>query len=214
MDVVADTQPFERWKAAARFACGAVMAAILGTGFWLAIIEEGHGGHIVGRTWTSHDFPDGLGNAMGATTEPARRGLIATMVIALLVVLLFAAVERVLPGRGWFKGLSFSPVIFLLWGLVFCPLVDARQIQRASDGVFLYQPSGLFGTESSLKTIPSAIVASLVTAIAIARVLQLVRSAEWWEKNDNPLTFVVDPGGGALLELPEEGPDKRSERTG
>lgn len=198
---------------AARWVTAIALAAIIGACSWLAIIEEGHGGHILGTTWTSHDFPEGLGNALGATENLSRMGLWGTLGIAVVMVILFAVLEPWLPGREWRKGFSFAPILFLLWGLVFCPLVDAKQVLTES-GEFVYLPSGLFASNSSSGTIASAIVASIVSALAMARILQLVRTPEWWKPNKVDRTMIVDPQTEALLELPEERPDKSNERTG
>ncbi|HRC08083.1 MAG TPA: hypothetical protein PLV41_07700 [Miltoncostaeales bacterium] len=214
MNATTGTSPIESLKRAARWVCAVVFAAIIGGAFWMAIIEEGHGGHILGTTWTSHDFPDGLGNALGASAEPARKALWGTLVIAIGVVLLFAAMERLLPGKEWRKGLSFAPIPFLLWGLVFCPLVDAKQTQDPIDGRFIYSPSGLFGTESSLTTMLSAAVAALGASLAIARIYQLVRSAEWWEPASLDAEFIIDHDVGPLLELPEQGTEQSGKGTG
>ncbi len=213
MDAVSDTQPFETLKRAARWVCAVAFATVIGAAFWLAIIEEGHGGHILGHTWTSHDVPDGLGHALGATADVSRRGLWGTLVIALGVVLLFAAVERFLPGTSWRKGLTFAPVIFLLWGLVFCPLVDAKQVLSA-DGEYRYLRSGLFGTNSPFGTMLSALVAAVGAGLVIARILQLVRSAEWWEPATVDAEFIIDHDLGPLLELPEQGPEQSGKGTG
>lgn len=199
-----DTGIFDEFPGLAhalRWVFAVLTAAFLGTGFWLFLMQEGHTGRVFNRKWTDHDFPDGLGNALGAV-DPARTGLVATFVIAIAVVLLFALVEPRLPGRDWRKGLAFAPVIFLLWGLVFCPLVDGRQILQP-DGEYAYPPSGLFGSASGWSAAGSAVVASLVTGLAIARAFQLCRSTRWWHPADTSREFVVDRGAGALLELPE-----------
>lgn len=209
-----------------------VFAGMLGAVFWLSIMQEGNAGRIFEHTWTSHDFPDGLGNALGAD-EPARTGLVATVGLGILLTVVFALIERWLPGRGWAKGLAFAPVLFLLWGLVFCPLVDAHQVLEADD--FAYRSSGLFASTSGAGTLVSAAVASLATGIVIARVLQLARTPEWWRPHAHTREIVLaDPGGGEilevtfaddlaghrsleaeteLLELPEQGPEQRGERA-
>lgn len=198
-----------RLIAIARWICALAFSTAVGACVWLAIIEEGHGGHILGSTWTSHDFPDGLGNALGAVSNVSRRGLWGTLVIAAGVVILFALVERWLPGTSWRKGISFAPIIFLLWGLVFCPLVDAKQT-LSSAGEFGYLPSGLFASASSPGTIASAAVASLIAGMSIARVLQLMRTAEWWEPTPPEQTDLAEP----LLELAEQRTDEGGERAG
>lgn len=210
----------------ARWAAAVVMAAVLATGFWLFLMQEGHTGRIFSHSWTDHDFPDGLGNALGAH-DPARTGLVATFLLAIGVTLLFALLERRLPGRGWVKGIAFAPAILLLWGLVFCPLVNARQILQA-DGAYVYLPSGVFGSGSGIGALLSALGASVVTGIVLARGLQLCRSKTWWSPADTSRDFIVDRGSGTLLEIPgtdatahaepgllelaEERPEQRSER--
>ncbi len=186
---------------AARWVAAVLMAALLATAFWLFLMQEGHTGRIFNHSWTDHDFPDGLGNALGAK-DPARTGLVATFVVAIAVVLLFALVERHLPGPGWVKGLAFAPVIVLLWGLVFCPLVNARQILQ-SDGAYVYLESGVFGAGSGVGAFLSALGASLVTGIVLARGLQLCRSQAWWSPADTSRDFIVDRGSGTLLEIPD-----------
>lgn len=214
MDAITGTSAIKNLERAARWVVAVLFAAILGGAIWLAIIEEGHGGHILGTTWTSHDFPDGLGNALGAQAlEPARRGMWGTLGLAILTVLLFAAIERFLPGKRWHKGLSFAPIPFLLWGLVFCPLVNAKQI-LTTDGNYVYLPSGLFGTASSWGTIASGAVAAVGASLAIARIYQLVRTEEWWEPASTDAEFIVDHDVGPLLELPEQGSEQSSKGTG
>lgn len=195
---------------AARWVAAVFLAAVLATGFWLFIMQEGHTGRIFNRSWTDHDFPDGLGNALGAH-DPARTGLVATFLIAIVVTLLFALVERRLPGRGWLKGIAFAPVILVLWGLVFCLLVNGRQILQA-DGAYVYLPSGLFGSDSGIGALVSALGASLVSGIVLARGLQLCRSTSWWSPADTSRDFIVDRGGGTLLEIPDTAPAPTSGR--
>ena len=197
-----------------RWVCAVLFAAFIGGAFWMAIIEEGHGGHILGTTWTTHDFPDGLGHALGAPAlEPARRGMLGTLILAVVIVLLFAAIERFLPGKGWHKGLSFSVIPFLLWGLVFCHFVNAKQI-LTTNGDYVYLPSGLFGTASSYGTIASGAVAALGASIALARIYQLVRTEEWWEPASVDSEFIIVHDVGPLLELPEQGTEQSGKGTG
>ncbi len=213
-----------------RWVSAVIASALMATVLWLTIMQEGHAGRILNHRWTDHDFPDGLGNALGAT-NPARTGLVATFVLAVGVVLLFALVERWLPGRSWIKGLSFAPVIFLLWGLVFCPLINSQQLLVGD--TFVYNESSVFATESGKGAIASAIVASIVVGATLARVLQLVRTARWWEQSDPSRQIMVSghaqghvievpddrlgqtdsDAPGASLELAEERTDERGEGT-
>lgn len=194
--------------AAIRWATAVVTAAVIAAAFWLTIMQEGHTGRILDHRWTDHDFPDSLGNLLGAT-DPARTGLAATVVLGVVIVLLFALLEPVLPGRGWVKGLAFSPIVLLLWGLVFCPLVDSRQILEGED--YVYLPTAVFARGSGRGTIISAVVASIVVGVVIARVLQLVRDAEWWrEREATRQIMVVDRGGGRVIAVPDQRLDQLS----
>jgi len=191
----------------ARWTTAVLMAAAMATAIWLTIMQEGHAGRLLDHRWTDHDFPDSLGHALGAA-DPARTGLAATFVLAVAMVLVFAAVERFIPGRDWIKGLVFAPVIFLLWGLLFCPLIDSQQL--LVDERFVYRDSGLFALESGKGTLISAGVASICAGVVIARVLQLVRTARWWMPRDPTRQFmVVDRGGGRMIDMP----DPRHERV-
>ena len=203
---------FPRLVQVARWVFSLLLAGSFGAFFWLAMMQEGHAGRIFNRTWTDHDFPDGLGNAFGAQ-EAARTGLAASILCGVGLALVFALMEGRLPGSGWVKGLAFAPVILLLWGLVFCPLVDARQIIEV-DGQYNYLPSGLFGSDSGGATLVTAAISSLVVGVVIARLLQLGRSPEWWRPGGSSREFVVDRGSGSLLEFPEQGSQQSGERTG
>ncbi len=172
---------FPRAIAAMRGISAILAAGTLGAFFWLTIMQEGNAGRIFNRRWTEHDFPDGLGAALGAE-EHARVGLVATVVLGIGMTILFALVERFLPGRGWLKGLAFAPIIFLMWGLLFAPLVHSHQVLQDDD--YAYLADTVFATRSGGWTLASAAAASIVAAIIIARVLQLVRSAYWWEEKD------------------------------
>ena len=166
---------------AIRWITAIVSAGVLGSFFWLTVMQEGNAGRIFNRRWTEHDFPDGLGAALGAH-EHARGGLVATVVLGIGVTILFALLERVLPGRGWLKGLSFAPIIFLMWGLLFAPFVHSHQVLQGDD--YVYLADTVFATRSGGWTLASAAGASILAGVVIARVLQLVRSAGWWEEKD------------------------------
>ncbi len=164
-----------------RWVTAIIAAGTLGAFFWLTIMQEGNAGRIFNRRWTEHDFPDGLGAALGAT-EHARVGLVATVVLGIAVTVLFALIERFLPGRNWVKGISFAPILFLAWGLLFAPFVNSHQVLQGDD--YAYLSDTVFATRSGNWTLLSAAAASLAAGIVIARVLQLVRSADWWTPKD------------------------------
>ena len=164
-----------------RLVTALVTSGLLGALFWLAVMQEGNAGRIFNHTWTGHDFPDGLGAALGYHSH-ARAGFVATIILFIGVAIVFALIERFLPGRGWVKGLSFAPLIYLAWGLVFAPLIHAHQVLQGDD--YAYLPDTIFATRSGRWTLVSAAVASVAAGVVIARGLQLVRDADWWREKD------------------------------
>ena len=57
-------------------------------------------------------------------------------------------------------------------------------------------------------------MAALGASLAIARIYQLVRSAEWWEPASLDAEFIIDHDVGPLLELPEHGTEQSGKGTG
>lgn len=202
------TGAFPRATAVARWGAAVLGAGGLAALFWLFLMQEGFGGQILHRTWTEHDFAGGLGHTV-ATREVARAGLYLTLLLGVAATLVFVAIERILPWRGWRKGIAYSPVLFLAWGAVYCPLVDARRVLRGDD--FAYLPSGAFGMDGGHWTFVSAVVASLVAGCIIARVLPMVRDAAWWERHPDA-TRRADHE--ELFELAEERAEQGMERAG
>lgn len=202
-------QAFPRATSIGRHAAGIVAAGVIAALAWMFALQEGHTGNIFGAKWTEHDFPDALGNAFGVT-ETARAGLYLTLVLGVIVAVIFALVERWLPGRGIAKGVSFAALLFLAWGLLFTPLVDSRQLLRESE--FVYLPTGFFGVDAGARTIISGAVASLLAGLIIARVVQVMRGAAWWQAH--PVTGLgMNPEAGVnLLELAEQGSEQGGER--
>ena len=196
---------FPRLVGAGRLVAAIVIGGILAALAWMFALQEGHTGRIFGVTWTEHDFPDGLGNALGAT-DTARVGFSLTLGLGVIVAALYAAVERWLPGRWIVKGLWFAPILFLAWGLLFTPLVNSRQVLLGSDFVFL--PTGAFGVDAGAKTIISGVAASLIASLILARVDWLARDASWWQEHPDVGHGMNDDRATALLELPEERPEQ------
>ena len=194
------------------------VAAIVGTGVlgaltWLFLIQEGFEGRIFKRTWTDYDFAGGLGNAFGSE-EPSRTGLYLSLGLGVAFTVILAALLPRLPGRGWRQGIAFAPVIFVAWGAIACPLVDARQVIE-EDGTVLFLPNGLLGIDAGWGTIPAALVASLATGIVMAHVLPIMRRRSWWEQSPSTgdgLARTHDEQ--VLLELAEQRTEQRVERSG
>jgi hypothetical protein len=204
-------QAFPRATAFGRYAAAIVVAGVIAALAWMFVLQEGHTGRVFGATWTQHDFPDGLGQAFGAA-DTARAGLYLTLALGVVVAAIFPLVERWLPGRGFVKGISFAALLFLAWGLLFTPLIDSRQVQRDAEFVFL--PTGPFGVDAGGRTIISGAVASLLAGVIIARIIQVMRNANWWRPHPTAgvaldAAFGVSP----LLELPEQGSEQGGERA-
>lgn len=199
---------FPRLIVAGRQVAAVVVGGVLAALAWMFVLQEGHTGNIFGVTWTDHDFPDGLGHAVGAK-DTAKAGLYLTLALGVLVAALYVALERRLPGPGIVKGLMFAPIPFLVWGLVFTPLVDSRQVLREADFVFL--PTGVFGVEAGGATIISGIAASVIASVILARVTALVRSPEWWQDHPDVGHGLGGDGVSGLLEFAEERPEQGME---
>jgi hypothetical protein len=202
---------YPRLVVAGRWAAGIVLAGLLAALAWLFVLQEGNTGNIFGATWTDHDFPDGLGNTLGAE-ETARVGLYVTLLMGVVAAGLFAALRHRLPGRGLVKGLIFAPLPFLAWGLLFTPLVDSRQIIDRTTAEYVYLPTGVFGWDAGHGTIISGAVAAIVAGLIMARVLDLAVTPAWWQAHPSAgHGLAEDPA--ALLELPEQGTQQGIERT-
>jgi hypothetical protein len=197
-----------RWAPAlwvARRAAGIFTGGALGALLWLIVWNQG-----IRRSWTDHDFALGLGELAGGNAS--RTGLYGTIVAGVGVALLYAALEPWLPARPWWaKGLIFATVPFLLWGLVFCPLVDSIR-ERQLDGSIALVPSQPFAADAGGGTIPIAILASIALALLVARCYSLMREPAWWRPRERhleeALEAITERGSGSL-ELPEEGPKER-----
>ena len=202
---------YPRLVTAGRWVAGVVVGGIFAALAWLFVLQEGNTGNIFGATWTDHDFPDGLGNALGAE-HTARTGLYVTMLFGIVAAALFALFRNRLPGRGIVKGLAFAPLPFLLWGLLFTPLVDSRQLVDRVTADYRYLPTGFFGLDAGAGTIVSGAIAALAAGAIIARILDLAVTPEWW--HEHPAaghSLNTDPTG--LLELPEQRPEERVKST-
>ncbi len=196
---------FPRLVGAARVAGGIVLGGVMAAAAWMFVLQEGHTGRIFGQTWTEHDFPDGIGNAVGAT-DTARTGLYLTLLLGIAVAALYSVVQRWIPGRWAVRGLWFSVPLFVCWGLVFTPLVNSRQVLRDADFVFL--PTGVFGAEAGNATVFSGVAASLIAGLLLARIDALARDAAWWQEHQVIVDGLDEEGAAELLELAEERPEQ------
>jgi hypothetical protein len=206
-DLIEET--FPRLVHAGRWVAAVLVAGTLSALAWMFILQEGHTGRIFGRTWTQHDFPDGLGHLFGAA-DTSRAGLWLTLGLGVVVALVYVAIERLLPGKGAVKGVAFAPLLFLAWGLVFTPLVNSRQMLE--DAEFVYRPAGAFARHAGNGTFVLAIAASLIAGLMLARVTQMMRAASWWREHPVLTHGIADESTASeLLELAEQRPEERME---
>ena len=187
-----------------------LVAGVLAALAWMFLMQEGQAGRILEHTWTEHDFPDGLGHLLGSE-DTARAGLFATLALGVIAVAIYAVAQRAVHVRLRYKALGTAIALFLLWGLVFTPLVNSRQVLVGAE--FQYLPTGFFGTDAGAATILSGIVASLVTAVLIARVYSLMRDGDWWRERAVARQGVLGTAADELLELPEQRPEQGVERS-
>lgn len=190
---------FPRITRAARWVAAIIGSGVFAACAWMFVLQEGHTGQIFGKTWTESDFPDGLGQAIGAE-EPNRAGLVLGLLLGVAIALVYALVERFLPGRGIVKGLTFAAVPFLAWGLLYTPFINSREVLIGDN--IRYLETGAFASGAGGGTIVSAIVGSLLVGLILARAYPLMRGAEWWQ--EHPDTHKPSLAVEDLLELPEK----------
>lgn len=159
----------DTWLAVARRVAAVLLAGILGAAAWLIVAQES-----VKQGYTSHGVNDGMGVLLGGEGEDMRRlGLLGTAVAGVALALLHGLAARY-PPRHWARrGVVTGVVLFLVWGLVFGPLVAGSAVDV---------PAGLFGREGGAGTVPCIAVASLTAGMVIARIHDLVAGRDWWER--------------------------------
>ena len=191
----------------ARWLCAVVVGGILAGVVFLILIQEAQR-----RGHTSLDFNHTLGtivlggdtanetsrSALGIIGDPAApRGLVTSMVLAILMMAVHALVLVPLVRRGWLvQGLALSAITFLAVGLIYPPL--------ASD--YLDEPLGPFGSGFGTSTVVSFAVASLGFGMIGSRCYSLIVSAGWWVPRGEDLEKAleeVDMGGLDPLEHPD-----------
>jgi hypothetical protein len=168
------TAPLSQAAAAslARRLGGIVIGAGLGAILWLVVMQDGYQRDFFGRRWSEQDFARALGKlAGGAEGSFRQRGFYVTVAIAAVLVAVYALVANRLPGSWVRHALGVGAAVFLLWGVVFSPIVAAREPT---------ENGGVFGFEASGTTWFVAAVASLALAFVAVRIYRLMSGAEWW----------------------------------
>jgi hypothetical protein len=153
-----------------------VVGGGLGTVLWLVIMQDGFQRSFFGRRWSHQDFASALGDLFGGQGGNIReRGFYVTLVVAAVVMVLVGLAAEALgprlPERWWVQAFGLAGVVFLLWGLLFSPIVGVRG--PGEDG-------GFFGSDAGATAWFVALLASLAFAIVSARIYRLMTSEDWW----------------------------------
>lgn len=195
---------------AARTACAIVVGGVVAAICFLIVIQEAER-----RGHTELDFNHTLGNIIegrqseDATTRAALgvigdsaapTGLIATLVLGVLVMAVFAfAIVPLVRRGGWItQGLALGAVTFLTLGLVYPPLASRH----------LEEPLGPFGASYGAGTVVAFLLSSLTLGVVGARCYSLMAGAAWWTPRGEVLEEAleeIDMGRPTRsLELPEQ----------
>lgn len=194
-------------RAAARAAVAVVLSAVVGALLFLIMVQgsfrQGYtdldfnhvlGTLVKGTAEEETGTTDALG-VVGDTAGPT--GLYATLGAAVVLMALYGLVLSRLVRRPWpIKGLALGVVTFLVVGLVFCGVADAR----------LDTPTGLFGIDSGGMTPVVLGVSSLAFGLVGARCYDLVAGAAWWEPHEEDLVAAIE--SVAELESPADPPPR------
>ncbi|MDX6645683.1 MAG: hypothetical protein QOK40_1410 [Miltoncostaeaceae bacterium] len=162
--------------AAARSLGGVVIGGGLGAAAWLVVMQDGYQRGFFGRRWSDQDFASALGKLAGASQGIIRqRGFYVTLVVVAAVMVLYGVVAHVLasrlPQRWQLHALGLGAFVFLLWGLVFSPIVSAREPS---------EKGGVFGIDAGGTTWLVALLASMAFAVVAVRIYRLMTDEGWW----------------------------------
>ena len=98
-------------------------------------------------------------------------------------------------------------VTFLVLGLVFAPIADAR----------LDTPTGLFGVDAGGLTVVVLGVSAMGFGLVAARCYDLIVDPDWWRQREATLDEMLEVVDDVLeepsLELPEKGPEQGGVRA-
>jgi hypothetical protein len=202
-------------SAAGRFVAGAVVSGVVAGAIFLIMVQGSFR-----RGYTDLDFNHVMGTVVeGAaqettSTEEAlgvigdtvgETGLTVTLALAVALMAVHGLVIVRLVRRHWLaQALPLAALTFLLVGLVFCGLADAR----------LDTPTGLFGVDAGGMTPLVLGLSSLGFGVVGARCYGLIDDVRWWAPKQEGLETALDTVAElettpASLELAEEGPEQR-----
>ena len=199
-----------------RFVVGVVVAAAMGTAVFLIMVQGSFR-----RGYTDLDFNHVLGTIVKGTAEETSgnqgalgvvgdtagpTGLYAATLGAIVILTVYGLVTRVVRGHWTIQGVGLGVVTFLVLGLVFAPIADAR----------LDTPTGLFGVDAGGFTAVVLGVSALGFGLVAARCYDFILSPDWWRPRETTLDEMleaVDEVEERSLELPEEGAEKGGVRA-
>lgn len=172
------------------------LAGGLGAMAFLIVVQES-----ANRGWSDQDLVEGFGLLVGAEgPDVPRQGFYWTVAVSLAVTLAFAAARPLRRRRFTVRAAAAGGAAFLLWGVVYGPLVANR-----TEGV----EAGWFGAEAGIGTTIVVLAGSALYGVTVARVHGLVTDADWWEVKHFDLRasleeIVAGPAPGPADEDPGE----------
>ena len=202
-----------------RFVVGVAVAAAAGTATFLIMVQGSfHKGY------TDLDFNHTLGTTVRGTTlrETEARaalglvgdsagpvGLYAGLIGAGVLLTVYGLVIRRLDRHWVLTGLGLGVVTFLVIGLGYGPIADARQDEF---------PVGLFGVDAGGFTAVVLGISALGFGLVAARCFDLILSPAWWtppelEAHVDEVAAITGVDERSSLELPEQGPEEGGVRA-
>jgi hypothetical protein len=204
-------------RSTGRFVVAVVVSAAVATVIFLIMVQgsfrKGYTdldfNHVVGTvvkgTASEAATAHGALGVVGDTAGPS--GLYSAFVGAAVLLALYGLVTHVVHRHWVVQGLGLGVVTFLVLGLVFAPIADAR----------LDTPTGLFGVDAGGFTVVVLGVSALGFGLVAARCYDLIQSAHWWRPTEATLEEVLEAVGEVeverSLELPEERPEQGGMRA-
>jgi hypothetical protein len=211
-----DRDPASRARSIGRFVVGVLVASGVATVVFLIMVEgsfrKGYTdldfNHVVGTVvkGTAEETTGNQGalGVVGDTAGPS--GFYSATIGAIVLLTVYGLVTRVVRRHWAIQGVGLGIVTFLVLGLVFAPIADAR----------FDTPTGLFGVDAGGFTVVVLGVSALGFGLVAARCYDLILSADWWRPKEATLDEMleaVDVEEDRSLELPEEGPEKGGVRA-
>jgi hypothetical protein len=201
-----------------RFVVAVAVAAAIGAVVFLVMVQGSfHKGY------TDLDFNHVAGTAVKGTTlrqtqerealgiigdSAGPTGLYSVLIGAVVLLTVYGLVTRVVRRHWTIQGLGLGVVTFLLLGLAFGPISDARQDEAHT---------GLFGVDAGGFTVVVLGLSALGFGLVAARCYDLIDSVDWWEASESTVDEVFEAVGDVeeepSLELPEQGPEQGGMRA-